>query len=81
MLRETPNAETVIVEYGFLDNAKDASKLKANYKDYAEAVVRAVMEYKGLKYTPPTGSGTDYYVVKSGDTIFMGNNGYKHINN
>lgn len=70
MLRETPNAETVIVEYGFLDNAKDAAKLKANYKDYAEAVVRAVMDYKGLKYTPPAGTGAKYYTVKTGDTLW-----------
>lgn len=69
ILRETPNTEAVIVEYGFLDNAADAAKLKANYKDYAEAVVRAVMEYKGLKYTPPKGSA-NYYTVKAGDTLW-----------
>lgn len=70
VLRDTPNTEAVIIEYGFLDNAKDAAKLKANYKDYAEAVVRAVMEYKGLNYTPPAGSKTEYYTVKSGDTLW-----------
>lgn len=69
MLRETPNTETVIVEYGFLDNAADAAKLKANYKNYAEAVVRAVMDYKGLKYIPPKGSA-NYYTVKAGDTLW-----------
>lgn len=74
VLRETPNTEAVIVEYGFLDNAKDAAKLKANYKDYAEAVVRAVMDYKTLPYTPPAGSTSEYYIVKAGDTVFMGNN-------
>ncbi len=73
VLRETPNTEAVIVEYGFLDNAKDAAKLKANYKDYAEAVVRAVMEYKGLPYSPPEGA-SNYYTVKKGDKLFMGNN-------
>lgn len=70
VLRETPNTEAVIVEYGFLDNAKDAAKLKANYKDYAEAVVRAVMDYKNLPYTPPTGSTSEYYIVKAGDTLW-----------
>ena len=68
VIRETPNTEAIIVEYGFLDNANDAAKLKANYKDYAEAVVRAVAEYKGIKYVPV--SGSDYYVVKSGDTLW-----------
>lgn len=68
VIRNTPNNETVIVEYGFLDNAKDAAKLKANYKNYAEAVVRAVAEYGGYKYVPISGSG--YYVVKKGDTLW-----------
>lgn len=70
VLRETPNTEAVIVEYGFLDNANDAAKLKANYKDYAEAVVRAVMDYKNLPYTPPAGSVSEYYIVKAGDTLW-----------
>ena len=68
MLRETPNTEAVIVEYGFLDNKSDAEDLKKNYKKYAEAVVRAVMNYKGLNYTPV--SGGEYYTVKNGDTLW-----------
>jgi len=68
VLRETPNTEAVIVEYGFLDNINDANRLKANYKDYAEAVVRAVAEYKGIKYVPVAGG--NYYTVKRGDTLW-----------
>lgn len=68
MLRNTPNTESLIVEYGFLDNASDANKLKNNYKKYAEAVVKAVTEYAGYKYVPLAGS--DYYVVKKGDTLW-----------
>ena len=68
MLRNTPNTEALIVEYGFLDNASDAIKLKNNYKKYAEAVVKAVTEYAGYKYVPL--SGSDYYVVKKGDTLW-----------
>ena len=68
MLRNTPNTEALIVEYGFLDNASDANKLKNNYKKYAEAVVKAVTEYAGYKYVPLAGS--DYYVVKKGDTLW-----------
>ena len=72
MLRETPNTNAVIVEYGFLDTAVDAERLKSNYKDYAEAVVRAVANYVGVPYSAVTGSG--FYTVKKGDTFFMGNN-------
>ena len=68
MLRNTPNTEALIVEYGFLDNTSDANKLKNNYKKYAEAVVKAVTEYAGYKYVPLVGS--DYYVVKKGDTLW-----------
>lgn len=65
MLRNTPNAETVIVEYGFLDNIDDANRLKANYKKYADAVVEAVLDYKNLSY-----QNEGYYTVKSGDTLY-----------
>lgn len=68
MLRNTPNTEALIVEYGFLDNASDANKLKNNYKKYAEAIVKAITEYAGYKYVPLAGS--DYYVVKKGDTLW-----------
>lgn len=68
MLRNTPNTEALIVEYGFLDNESDANKLKNNYKKYTEAVVKAVTEYAGYKYVPLAGS--DYYVVKKGDTLW-----------
>lgn len=68
IIRNTPNTEALIVEYGFLDNANDANKLKNNYKKYAEAVVKAVTEYAGYKYVPLVNSG--YYVVKKGDTLW-----------
>ena len=68
MMRNTPNTEALIVEYGFLDNTSDANKLKNNYKKYAEAVVKAITEYAGYKYVPLAGS--DYYVVKKGDTLW-----------
>ncbi len=69
MHRDTPNNETVIVEYGFIDSPEDdVEQIKKNYKEYAEAVVRAVADYKGIKYTAPLGS--DYYTVKKGDTLW-----------
>ena len=67
--RDTPNNEAVIVEYGFIDSPEDdVEQIKRNYKEYAEAVVRAVADYKGIKYTAPLGS--DYYTVKKGDTLW-----------
>ena len=71
MLRNTPNAETVIVEYGFIDNSKDAKKLRENYKDYADAVIEAVLEYKNIPI-----SETGYYTVKKGDSLWSIANKY-----
>ncbi len=68
MLRNTPNTEALIIEYGFLDNTSDANRLKENYQNYAEAVIRAVANYKNLNYVPKTGS--NYYIVKKGDTLW-----------
>lgn len=69
MLRETPNTEAVIVEYGFLDSPKDdVNQLKNNYENFAEAVVRAVAEYKNIPYNAPEGSG--YYTVQKGDSLW-----------
>lgn len=68
VIRNTPNTEAIIVEYGFLDNNNDAQRLKNNYKRYAEAVVRAVANYAGYKYVPI--SNGKYYVVKKGDTLW-----------
>ena len=51
MQRDTPNNETVTVEYGFIDSPKDdVEQIKNNYENYAEAVIRAVLNYKNLPY-------------------------------
>lgn len=79
--RNTGNTEAVIVEYGFLDNAQDAELLKKYWKDYAEAVVKAIANYVGVPYTfTGTSANENYYIVQKGDTIFMGNNEYKYKN-
>lgn len=66
--RNTGNTEPVLIEYGFLDNADDANRLKQNYEKYAEAVVRAVSNYKNIKYIPPAGESV--YVIKKGDSLY-----------
>lgn len=67
--RNTGNTEPVIVEYGFLDSSKDdVNQLKNNYKNLAEGVVRAVLEYTGYEEVPNTES--DLYVVKKGDSLW-----------
>lgn len=68
ILRETNSNEPVLVEYGFIDNKKDATKLNNNIEEYAEAVVEAITEYLGYPYE--INNSKDEYIVKKGDTLY-----------
>ena len=74
MLRETPNNESIIVEYGFLDSTgDDVNQIKNNWQNLAEAVVRALADYIGVAYIPPEGLeeiDDNIYIVKKGDTLY-----------
>ena len=79
IMRDTPNNETIIVEYGFLDSTGDDVKLlKNDWKELTEAVVKALAEYMNVPYKPSTGTGTPpttnpssgNYMVKAGDTLW-----------
>ena len=74
ILRETGNTEPLLVEYGFIDNENDIKKLTNDLELYVEGVVKAIANYAGYPYIPP--QTNDYYIVKKGDTFFMGNNEY-----
>ena len=69
VLRDTPNNESIIVEYGFADSTgDDVKQLKNNWPDLAEAVVKSLATYIGVPYTPVLTENT--YIVKSGDTLW-----------
>jgi len=69
MQRNTGDTESITIEYGFLDSkGDDVKQLKNNWKNYAEAVVRAIVEYLNLGYVPVPGG--NYYTVKSGDSLW-----------
>lgn len=72
IIRETGNAESVLVEYGFIDNTKDAYKLQNNLDNLVEGAVKAIAEYLGVPYTKPgiTVNNQDTYTVKKGDTLY-----------
>lgn len=68
LLRDTPNNETIIVEYGFTDSTKDdVSQIKNNWETLAEAVVKALASYIGVPYYV---AGNNYYIVKKGDSLW-----------
>lgn len=62
----------MLVEYAFLDSTKDdRNQIKNDWQKWAEAVVKAVAEYKGYNYVAPgenTVNGT--YVVQKGDSLW-----------
>lgn len=68
IIRETGNTEPLLVEYGFIDNEKDAKKLRENLEDYVEGVVKAIADYTGYEYKEPTKQ--EFYIVERGDTLY-----------
>lgn len=72
LIRNTKNNQTVVIDYGYIDNASDAKFLKENTERLGEAVVKAIANYANITYIPINTEG--YYTVKKGDTLFMGNN-------
>ena len=72
IMRETPDTTSLLIEYGFIDNANDRKKLQNNLLDYVEGVVEAVANYIGVEYTEPgqTQPGNNLYTVKKGDTLY-----------
>ena len=70
IMRETPNTTSLLIEYGFIDNRNDQFKLNNYLLDYAEAVVRAVMNYINLPYIKPGNTLENTYTVRKGDTLY-----------
>ena len=76
--RLTGDAETLLVEYGFIDNQADARKLQNNIEDYVEGALKAIVEYAGYEYKEPSSGddNSDYYTVKRGDSLWSIANKY-----
>ncbi len=71
ILRDTPNNESLIVEYGFADSkGDDVNILKNNWQDLAEGVVRALASYIGVPYIKEEVKNSNTYVVQKGDTLW-----------
>lgn len=71
--RNTGITEPLIVEYGFIDDTpQNVQFLNDNYKSLAEAVIKAITQYKNIPYYPPTETTTQTstYIVQKGDTLY-----------
>ena len=72
IIRNTSPAESVLIEYAFLDSTKDdKNQIRNDWEKWAEAVVKSVAEYKGYNYVAP-GENTvnDTYTVQKGDSLW-----------
>ena len=80
IIRETDPLESILVEYGFIDNSRDASKLKNNLNNYVEGVVKAIADYSNIPYSPPNTIidtiPNNTYIVQRGDTLYSIANKY-----
>jgi len=67
IIRETPRSQTIIVEYGFADNADDQQRIFYNWPALAEAVVRGVASYLNVPYSLPPFT---VYTARPGDSLY-----------
>lgn len=67
LIRDTKNNESIIIYYGNIDNEKEAAFLKNNLNEIGEAIVIAITSYLNIPYTP---INSNYYIVKSGDSLY-----------
>lgn len=74
ILRNTGNTTPVLIEYGFITNKEDIDRVSKNAKEYAEAVVMAVLKTYGNDIPMDTDEGK--YIVQSGDSLWSIANKY-----
>lgn len=67
LLKRTGNVETIIVNYGYVNNVNDANLLKNNYIKYAESIIKALTTQYGVPYTFES---NDIYIVQKGDSLY-----------
>ena len=58
--KDTGNIETIVIRYGIKDD------LLNNYKIYAEAIIKALANYKGISYE----DNKNIYIVQKGDSLY-----------
>ena len=72
IIRQTEPLQSILLEYGFIDNTNDARKLQNNLLDYVEGAVKAIADYANVPYKAPSDNNIDenVYIVKAGDTLY-----------
>ena len=66
-LLKNTNTETIIINYGNINNSDDINNVLNNYTRYAESVVKAIADYYGVEYSK---TFDNEYIVKKGDSLW-----------
>ena len=66
-LLKNSNIETIIINYGHINNKNDINNLINNYKDYAESVIKTISTHLGVPYSFPS---LNEYIVQKGDSLW-----------
>ena len=73
--KDTGLIETIIVNYGNINNINEATNIKNEWEDYAEAVVKSLANYTNVPYYKE-GESQEIYTAKKGDSLWKIANKY-----
>ena len=73
--KDTGLIETIVVNYGNINNINEATNIKNEWEDYAEAVVKSLANYTNVPYYKE-GELQEIYTVKKGDSLWKIANKY-----
>lgn len=67
LLKKMGNINTIIINYGHINNQNDINNLKNDYIKYAESVIKTIATHVGVPYSYTL---SNEYIVEKGDSLW-----------